>query len=129
MPGSRLGGWFCPWLRLIGADRLPAAGESADRRQRTHSWMTLPFVLDADAPVGIQVVKQTLESMGVETRPVIAGNLARHPATQQFKTRSADALFRCDALLAQGFMIGCHPAPGPGAIEALERGLAALAKF
>jgi CDP-4-dehydro-6-deoxyglucose reductase, E1 len=118
-----------PWLRLVGADRLGAPGSAFDRRQRTHSWMTLPFVLDEAAPVDIQTVKETLEESGVETRPMIAGNLSRHPAIRQFTTRSADTLSRCDALLTQGFMIGCHPAPAPGSMETLERALASLARF
>jgi CDP-4-dehydro-6-deoxyglucose reductase, E1 len=116
-----------PWLKLLGAECL-AAGK-ATRRARTHSWMTFPLVVDASAPVDVDQVKQKLEDTGVETRPIIAGNLARHPAVQRFTSRTAGPLSQCDRLLERGFMIGCHPVLAPGALEALEAGFAALGKL
>lgn len=108
-----------PWIRMVGADRLPGAGPVPERRARTHSWMTLAFVLHPEAPAGVAAVSRRFEDAGVETRPILAGNLTRHPATARFVTRRADALPRCDEILARGFMIGCHPRPEPGALETL----------
>jgi len=68
-----------------------------------------------------------LEDRGVETRPIIAGNLARHPAAVRHGVRSAGSLQHCDDLLTRGFMIGCHPVLAPGALETLEEALEALA--
>lgn len=119
---AQVQGWIArslPWLRLIGADRL-AAGEGRDRKARSHSWMTLPFVVDDRGPE-VGKVKARLEALGVETRPIIAGNLARHPAAAAFQTRSAASLAQCDLLFERGFMIGCHPRLEPGALETLER--------
>ncbi len=114
-----------PWLELIGADCLPKG--TTGRRERTHSWMTLAFRLKADAPVPVDAVKARLESKGVETRPIIAGNLSRHPAVSQFTIRLGASLRACDDLLASGFMIGCHPVAPPGSRETLSRALESLA--
>jgi CDP-4-dehydro-6-deoxyglucose reductase, E1 len=101
---------YVPWLHLIGSDRLPDKNaKEKGRRDRSHSWMMLPLRIDADAPVDVKQLKMHLESRGVETRALIAGNLARHPATKRFSIRSADSLAQCDELLAYGLMLGCHP--------------------
>jgi CDP-6-deoxy-D-xylo-4-hexulose-3-dehydrase len=118
-----------PWLELLGADCLPDGAAAPARRQRRHSWMTLPMRLRADAPVGTEAVKRHLEDAGVETRPIIAGNLGLHPAARMFPLRFAPSLARCDELLARGFMIGCHPVAAPGSREVLDRALVSLASL
>lgn len=122
-------GKYAPWLELIGSDRLPMALTRVERRERTHSWMTLPFRLRDFASVTLTEVKTHLESRHVETRPIIAGNLARHPAAQRFQTRSAASLACCDDVLRRGFMIGCHPVLDDQAFETLESAFYSLSKF
>ena len=114
-----------PWLELVGADCFPV--EAPTRRERRHSWMTLPLRLRADAPTSVAAVKQRLESMGVETRSIIAGNLGSHPAAARLPLRFAPSLATCDRLLERGFMIGCHPVATPGSLSTLEAALASLA--
>src|SRR5207247_1397275 len=83
--GFRVHGWLesaAPWLELVGGevlDSVPAQG----RRGRAHSWMTLPLRVRPGAPIKRAAVISHLEDSGVETRPIIAGNLARHPAISQ----------------------------------------------
>lgn len=122
-------GKYAPWLELIGADRLPMALANVERRERTHSWMTLPFRLRDFAPVTLTELKTHLENRNVETRPIIAGNLARHPAAQRFQTRSAASLACCDDVLGRGFMIGCHPVLDDQSFETLESAFYSLSKF
>jgi len=129
---QKVHGWagkYAPWLELIGAERLPMASEAMERRERTHSWMMLPFRLSPGAPVDLSNLKHHLESRSVETRPIIAGNLARHPAAQRFKTRSAASLACCDDLLRRGFMIGCHPILDDQVFETLESAFYSLSKL
>jgi CDP-6-deoxy-D-xylo-4-hexulose-3-dehydrase len=125
-------GWtreHAPWLSLIGAECVvDAPNGSRTRRSRSHSWMTLPFRVAPDAPMTVDDVKARLEASGVATRPIIAGNLARHPAVRHVEHRSARSLRVADDLLAHGFMIGCHPVLAPGALETLQRAIAALAR-
>jgi dTDP-4-amino-4,6-dideoxygalactose transaminase len=120
---------YAPWLELIGADRLPMNANAKERRERTHSWMTLPFRLRDFAPITLAYLKAHLENRNVETRPIIAGNLARHPASQRFQTRSAASLACCDDVLRCGFMIGCHPVLDDQAFETLESAFYSLSKF
>ena len=124
-------GWLqtsAPWLELIGADALHTA-TPADRRQRTHSWMTLPMRLRSGAPVTRGAVIEHFERCGVETRPIIAGNLARHPAVSKVSHRSAASMDVCDALLRDAFMIGCHPILSTGSLMTLERAITSLAEL
>jgi CDP-6-deoxy-D-xylo-4-hexulose-3-dehydrase len=124
-------GWLeasAPWLELIGAHTLTKT-TPAERHERTHSWMTLPMRLRTGAPVPRNSVIEHLERCGVETRPIIAGNLARHPAVAQVRHRSAASMDVCDALLRDAFMIGCHPILSTGSLTTLERAITSLAEL
>ena len=121
-------GWLserAPWIELIGADTLGDV-RPAVRRDRTHSWMALPMRLRERAPVSRDAVVRHLEEKGVETRPLLAGNLARHPAAKGIVSRSAPSLNYCDELVDRAFMIGCHPVLAPAALETLERALTSI---
>jgi len=113
-----------PWVRLIGAETL--AETQPARRERRHSWMTLPFIVDPQAPATLAEVKAKLEANGVETRPIIAGNLIRHPASRPGTFRAVPRLPVADLLLERGFMIGCPPRPSPRSVETLGAAIAAL---
>lgn len=116
-----------PWMSLIGAEHITS--KPLSRRERRHSWMTFPFRVDRDAPATVKQVKAIFEEVGVATRPIIAGNLARHPANKLAETRQAASLKNCDELLTNGFMIGCHPVLEEGARETLEASFYALSKI
>jgi CDP-6-deoxy-D-xylo-4-hexulose-3-dehydrase len=114
-----------PWLRLIGAERL-AAPALHDHPWREHSWMMLAFEVGEDAPVDLAAVVEQLEASGIETRPIVAGNLVRHPAMDQIEFRAADSLAAADRILKRGFMIGCHPVAEPAELEHLEAAFSTL---
>ncbi len=119
-----------PWMSLMGSEHLGSSMKGpAGRRKRRHSWMTFPFRVSPEAPVKMAKVKEIFEANGVDTRPIIAGNLARHPANRLAETRSAKSLANCDVLLESGFMIGCHPLVETEGKEALEAAFSALAKL
>jgi len=50
-----------------------------------------------------------LESSGIETRPVICGNLARQPAFKLIPHRTAADLSGADAIMDKGLFWGSHP--------------------
>jgi CDP-6-deoxy-D-xylo-4-hexulose-3-dehydrase len=117
-----------PWLKLIGRETLFRA-ISKDKRDRAHAWMTLPFLLAKDAPCDLKKIKTYFEDHGVQTRPVIAGNLAKHPATQRLDLRQAASLKNSDRILESAFMIGCHPEISKeelGSLREIFNGLAKL---
>jgi CDP-6-deoxy-D-xylo-4-hexulose-3-dehydrase len=101
-----------PWLEVIGGQFLAPC--AAFRQERRHSWMNVPIRVRADAPVTRDHVTKTLQFAGVETRPILAGNLTRHPV---FSKPVACPV--ADAIMRDGFMIGCHR-------EGLEHALHAL---
>lgn len=124
-------GWLsasAPWLELIGGEMLDEA-TAADRRARRHSWMMLPLRLRPDAPATRDSIVAQLERHGIETRPIIAGNLARHPGVGQIAYRAAKSLEACDRLLRDSFMIGCHPVLSAGSLATLERAILSLGDF
>jgi CDP-6-deoxy-D-xylo-4-hexulose-3-dehydrase len=71
------------------------------------------------APFGYPVVCRTneqrnalqrhLEANGVETRPVICGNLARQPALKHFEHRVSGSLAGADRVMDCGLYWGTHP--------------------
>jgi CDP-6-deoxy-D-xylo-4-hexulose-3-dehydrase len=117
-----------PWLELIGGEVL-ARSAPASRRERQHSWMTLPLRVSADARVDRDALVRHLEQRGIETRPIIAGNLARHPAVGTVEHRTVGDMPHCDALLRRSLMIGCHPVLPADGRRALEDAVASLASL
>jgi len=61
-------------------------------------------------------LRDALEGAGVETRPVICGNLARQPALQQVPHRVSGTLHGADAVMDRGLYWGTHPAMTDGEI-------------
>lgn len=117
-----------PWLELIGSDTLDGAAPSG-RSSRRHSWMTLPMRLSDTAPLATRELTEFLESRGVETRPVIAGNLASHPAVRQITSRRAVSMPVSDSLLRDSLMIGCHPIRSERSLSTLRLAIADLASL
>lgn len=86
-------------------DKLTIPGTAiADR----HSWMTTPLLFsDGDHR---QRGQAALEQAGVETRPIIVGNVLRHPLVRSFGLRANQPdLPVCDDIFARGLMIGLNP--------------------
>ena len=104
-------------------------GPSKTYKQRLHSWMNISLILDERSPMKVRKVKEIFESHGVETRPIIAGNLARHPVCKNIVARFADDLSVSDKVLNNGFMIGCHPHVSQESLADLEKAFAALKRL
>ncbi len=114
-----------PWMTLVGSDTLGSKAASK-RRARAHSWMTLPFSVAEKSPLDVTKIKNILEEHGIETRPIIAGNLARHPAMKKIAHRNAASLAVSDRLLENGFMIGCHPVGWKDQLDRFEEAFKAI---
>lgn len=72
------------------------------------AWFALPFVLRAGLPYSRNEVAKHLESLGIDTRPIAAGNLARHPAMWKFPELGG-YLPGANAIHDRGFYIGLPP--------------------
>jgi CDP-6-deoxy-D-xylo-4-hexulose-3-dehydrase len=54
-------------------------------------------------------LRDALEAAGIETRPVICGNLVRQPALQHIPHRVHGKLAGADAVMDRGIYWGTHP--------------------
>ncbi|MFD1612614.1 DegT/DnrJ/EryC1/StrS family aminotransferase [Sphingomonas tabacisoli] len=73
-----------------------------------HSWMTTPLLFSDRAHR--DRAKQSLEASGVETRPIIVGNMLRHPLARLLDLPAHQPdLPNCDEVFDRGLMIGLSP--------------------
>jgi len=72
-------------------------------------WFALPVVVREGAPFSRNDITSYLEKDGVETRPIVAGNLARHPASKLFPAFQRDQFPGADIIHERGFYIGLSP--------------------
>jgi dTDP-4-amino-4,6-dideoxygalactose transaminase len=83
------------------------------------SWFALPFILTKACPFTKTQFLSYLEEQGIETRPIVTGNVARQPAIEELypEMRSGD-LPGADVIHDRGFYVGVHPVK---AIDKLDR--------
>lgn len=74
------------------------------------SWFGFCITLTDACPLSLKEVTSYLQRNGIETRPIIAGNMARHPALKMYKHKVSGTLENCDTVMQCGFAIGCHQA-------------------
>lgn len=73
------------------------------------SWFALPFILRENLPYSRQKVLDYLKQYGVDTRPIVGGNLARHPAFWKYRDIAAGPLTGADAIHSRGWYCGLPP--------------------
>lgn len=73
------------------------------------SWFGIPLMVSEDAPFTRDELSLYLESGGVETRPILAGNLFRQPTGRFHGTHKTPG---ADAIHDRGLYLGLHPVAG-----------------
>jgi Predicted pyridoxal phosphate-dependent enzyme apparently involved in regulation of cell wall biogenesis len=73
------------------------------------SWFALPIILTPECPFKKDDFLHYLESQGVETRPVVAGNLAFQPVCKLFPDLQAEHLQGSSQVHDRGFYLGLYP--------------------
>ena len=68
-----------------------------------------PLLLRKGARLSARALAARLEERGIETRPLVAGNLARQPALARMPHRVAGPLPGADRLHEQALYVGLHP--------------------
>lgn len=76
------------------------------------SWFALPMMVSDDSPFTRAELVEYLEGHGIETRPIVAGNLARQPACDYFPELQGSDLPGADAVHDRGLYIGLHADDG-----------------
>jgi CDP-6-deoxy-D-xylo-4-hexulose-3-dehydrase len=75
-----------------------------------HSWFGFPMSVRQGAPFSMKEFTQYLNSRGIETRPIIAGNIAVQPAMKHFQHRVIGELKHSTDIMKNGFTFGNHQA-------------------
>jgi CDP-6-deoxy-D-xylo-4-hexulose-3-dehydrase len=73
------------------------------------SWFWLPIIVRDEAPFKRRDIVGYLESAGIETRPVLAGNILKQPAYKNLDYTVAGELTNTERILNNGFIVGVHP--------------------
>jgi CDP-6-deoxy-D-xylo-4-hexulose-3-dehydrase len=83
---------------------LPEATPNSDP-----SWFGFAITVRPDAPFGRAALVDHLESAGIATRLLFAGNLLRQPAYADVEHRVVGSLETTDLVASNTFWIGCYP--------------------
>lgn len=83
------------------------------------SWLALPIMLNPHAPFSKQMLTEHLEQAGVETRPMVAGNLQRQPVAAVFPELFQGHFPGADVVHENGFYVGLSPMLTPAMIDRL----------
>ncbi len=75
-----------------------------------HVWFGFPVILKDNTPFSVKDITSYMQKRGIETRPIIAGNMARHPAFKLYEHRIAGDLHNADVVMKKGFAFACHHA-------------------
>jgi CDP-6-deoxy-D-xylo-4-hexulose-3-dehydrase len=90
-------------------------------RQRSGSrtaWHAFAMVVRPEAPFDRTELQVFFEQRGIQTRPVFAGNILRHPGFARMECHLADAGYPCaDRVMEGGIMVGCHQGLGEEDID------------
>jgi CDP-6-deoxy-D-xylo-4-hexulose-3-dehydrase len=98
--------WFSEQLGRFG-DLFSFQQELA---QASSSWFGFSVLLADEAPFSVDDLRRHLASRGVETRPIICGNIARQPALRLYEHRAVEPLPHADAVMQRAFSFGNHQA-------------------
>jgi CDP-6-deoxy-D-xylo-4-hexulose-3-dehydrase len=102
-------------------DQSPFLSRPRFHPQAAPAWFCLPVIVARDAPFTREDLTRYLENQGVETRSIVAGNLARQPAAKLLGSFTAGAFPGADVIHDRGFYMGLPPAEDDTQIDRLIR--------
>jgi CDP-6-deoxy-D-xylo-4-hexulose-3-dehydrase len=72
------------------------------------SYFGFAMILKKTAPFGVAEITSFLNKMGIETRPIICGNIALQPAIKKYPHRVVGNLSNSTIVMQRGFSFGNH---------------------
>ena len=85
------------------------------------SWLGIPIVLRKDCPFSIKELSSYLEENGIETRPILTGNILRQPvASELFPDISPKEFEGAEYIHKNAIYIGLSPNSSKDQIERLK---------
>ncbi len=100
------------------ADSLVTQEEAEGTR---HVWFGYPVFVRPDAPFTRTSLAQYLAGCAIETRPIMAGNVAQQPVMQLYEYRQAGPLPNAQLIARNAFLFGNHQGVGPQQREYVAR--------
>ena len=82
-----------------------------------HVWFGFPVIVKDNAPFTVKDITTYMQKQHIETRPIIAGNMTKHPGVKMYPHRIAGDLSHADTIMNKGFAFGCHHAVSQKASE------------
>lgn len=73
-----------------------------------HVWFGFPVIVKGEAPFTRKDLTDFLETHGIETRPIMAGNFVEQPVASTFKHRTVGDLSNSRLIMRNGFFFGNH---------------------
>jgi CDP-6-deoxy-D-xylo-4-hexulose-3-dehydrase len=103
------------WFRR----ELAQYGDFFDFQEETpkghHSWFGFPIRVKGNAGFKVTELTKALNAEHVETRPIIAGNIARQPALKMYEHRVVGDMKHANAVMDGAFSFGNHQDVDSGA--------------
>ncbi len=72
------------------------------------SWFGFPIVIKDDAPFTAKEMREFFDKAGIETRPIILGNIALQPGMKHYPHRIIGDLANATRAMTNGLVISCH---------------------
>jgi CDP-4-dehydro-6-deoxyglucose reductase, E1 len=74
-----------------------------------NAWLAFPLLVRTDAPFDRTSLQQYFERHGIQTRPIFAGNILRHPGFRDMRHRVVPGGYpNSDRVMQSGLLLGCH---------------------
>jgi CDP-6-deoxy-D-xylo-4-hexulose-3-dehydrase len=84
-----------------------------------YGWYAYPVTVKPDAPFTREELRDFLQTKGLETRPILAGNIDEQPAMKYVDYRKVGDLPNARTIHRQSFFFGNHHGVGPAHREAV----------
>jgi CDP-6-deoxy-D-xylo-4-hexulose-3-dehydrase len=95
------------WQREL-APLSEVFGFQQETPRGTHSWFGFPMTVKEAAPFSVDDLRVFLTTRGIESRPIIAGNIADQPAMDLYEHRVVGELPHSSHIMKNGFTFGNH---------------------
>lgn len=93
------------------------------------SFFGYPLIIKDDAPFNRAEITSYLNGLGIETRPIICGNIAAQPAMNMFEHRVVGDLKNANKVMRDGFSFGNHQHITKGAMDYLAVSIEQFMKY
>jgi len=106
--------------RIFGyIDGCPLLHRPRAQAKARPSWFAIPIMVDERSPFTRDALAQFLENAGIETRPIVAGNILRQPVAQLFDGLSETPCPGADRVHNCGLYVGLCPITADQSVDRL----------